>query len=108
MIPLEGISDYVDITAVVNPWQAIVICVFLIALLVWPGIQSILTNRKVKEVSRTLTTNNGGSTVKDQLDRFETILTDHIEKSGEFHRKIDERVAVIEYRARRRWWQRAR
>ena len=107
MIPLEGVGDYVDITAIVNPWQALVVCVFFLAVIVWPGVQSILTNRKVKEVQKTLTTNNGGSTVKDQNDRIENMLREHIDKSDDFRRKTDERLLVIERKHRKRWpWRR--
>lgn len=107
MIPLKGLDDYVDITAIINPWQALVVCVFFLAVIVWPGIQSILTNRKVKEVQKTLTTNNGGSTVKDQNDRIEKKLDDHLEWSENFVRNVDERLLVIEREHRKRWpWKR--
>lgn len=103
MIPLEGLDDYVDITAIINPWQALVVCVFFLAVIVWPGVQSILTNKKVKEVQKTLTTNNGGSTVKDQNDRIEKKLDDHLEWSENFVRNVDERLLVIEREHRKRW-----
>lgn len=102
MLPLEGMSDYIDISTILNPWQALVVTVFLVAVLIWPGVQSILTNRKVKEVKKTLTTNNSGHSVKDQLDRFEDMLREHIDKSDERARKTDERLMVLE-RRRARW-----
>ena len=103
-MPLD-IKDYIDVSAVVNGWQALVVCVFLVAVLVWPGVQSVLTNKKIKEVKKTLTTNNGGSTVKDQNDRIEKKLDDHLEWSENFVRTVDERLLVIE-RSRRHWWKR--
>lgn len=88
MLPLEGISDYVDLNAVVNPWQALVVVVLIFAVLIWPSLSA---RQSVRRVEQTLTKNNGGSTLKDAMDRIERTqaehgkkLDDHVEWSADY------------------------
>lgn len=56
----------------ISTWpQAVVTIVLILAILVVPSVLSYLGNQRIKAVERSLTTNNGGSHVKDQLDRIE-------------------------------------
>lgn len=56
----------------VQSWPQAVVFIFLIlAVLVVPSVLSYLGNRRMKRVETTLTTNNGGSTMKDAMDRME-------------------------------------
>ena len=98
MFPLEGVSDYVDITLIVNPWQAIVATVAIFALLIWPGLSA---RQSSKRVEGTLTTNNGGSTVKDQLDRLEKGLSEHVEWSENYVKETSDRLDAIATTGRR-------
>lgn len=64
------------------------------------------TGETVDEIKKTLTTNNGGSHIKDQLDRIEMVqarqaelmaadsqkLSDHMEWSAEYVRNTEERL----------------
>lgn len=100
MIPLEGVHDFVDISLIVNPWQAIVVCVVIFAVAIWPSMSA---RASVKRVEKTLTTNNGGSTTKDQMDRIEKTLADHggkldshITWSAGHVAKVDERLDKLE------------
>jgi Tfp pilus assembly protein FimT len=106
MIPLEGVGDYVDIGSVVNWPQASVVVVFILAVIVWPGFAGWLNSRKAKESAQrtetSLTTNNGGSTTKDQLDRIEKTLQAHVEWSGGWTAAMDERVTKLEAKPARR------
>lgn len=67
--------DQIDLSAIVNPWQAIVLVVFLLCAMVVPQVGAWVQARRsasaVNEVKKTLTTNNGGSHIKDALDRIE-------------------------------------
>lgn len=74
--------DYTVVGAILTWPQATVAVVLTFAVMVWPGMFIYLNARRVKaeaasarqevqEVKATLTTNNGGSTVKDSLDRIE-------------------------------------
>ena len=103
MYPLEGVGDLVDITLVQNPWQAIVVVVIVFALLIW---QARSASQSAKRVERTLTTNNGGSTVKDANDRIERTLeqitetlNSHIKWSEEYVKEAAERVEALEDQA---------
>lgn len=103
LVPLEGIGDYVDITAVVNGWQALVIIVLVFAVLIWPGIISMLNRRSMKDIKKTLTENNGGSSVKDQMDRIEKVqgeqgkkLTEHIDWSEGYVKDVGIRLEKLE------------
>lgn len=109
MLPLEGISDYVDITSVVNPWQALIVVVFIFAVLIWPSMSAM---NSVKRVEKTLTSNNGGSSVKDAMDRIEQTqadhskkletLDEHIEWSAAYVKENDALLASLPCRAPRR------
>ncbi|MFT3832883.1 MAG: hypothetical protein QM711_06120 [Micropruina sp.] len=59
------------------------------------------TSAKVAQVTRTLTENNSGSHVKDQLDRLEKALTEvsaFMAESVADRRTLNERVATLEKR----------
>lgn len=60
-----------DPTRITTGPQAAVMIVLIIAVLVVPSVLTYLGNLQTKAVARTLTENNGGSTVKDSLDRIE-------------------------------------
>lgn len=77
MFPLEGVHDYVDLSLIVNPWQAVVAVAVIFALLVWPQLSA---RQITKRVEKTLTQNNGGGSVKDQMDRIEKVQTEQAEK----------------------------
>jgi len=85
MTPLEGFGDYVDVSLIVNPWQAIVLCVLIFAVLIWPQMSARAT---AKRVEKTLTTNNSGSTVKDQLDRIEKTQAAYGERLENLERTV--------------------
>ena len=100
MLPLEGVGDFVDITLVQNPWQALVVVVVVFALLIWPTMSA---RQSVKRIEHTLTSNNGGSTVKDANDRIEKKLSDlgskldnHIEWSEGHVQETLDRLAALE------------
>jgi hypothetical protein len=52
-------------------------------------------------VLATLTQNNGGSTVKDQLDKIEKSLKDHIEWSEGYVKDTGERLDALERTGKR-------
>lgn len=56
------------------------------------GVLNWWSNRHTKEVKKTLTENNGGSSVKDQLDRMEK----RQKRQGKELRDLKGRVNVIE------------
>lgn len=95
-------DDLVDVTAVLTWPQAVVAVVLILAVLVWPTIAGWVQARRaasaVNDVKRTLTTNNGGSHVKDSLDRIEATQREH----GDTLDALGRRVAVLEQR--RSWW----
>jgi len=64
-------NDLPDPTSIASWPAAFVACVLIIAVLVVPAVLNYLSTKTIKT---TLTTNNGGSTVKDQLDRIEQRL----------------------------------
>lgn len=99
MLPLDGLNDYIDITAIVNPWQALVVCLLVFALLIWPQLSA---RQTVRRIETTLTTNNGGSTVKDQMDRLEKKLGEHIEWSEGYVKDTSERLDALEESRERR------
>jgi hypothetical protein len=91
--PLEGVHDYVDLSLIVNPWQAMVATVAIFALLIWPQMSA---RQSVKRVEKSLTENNGGSSVKDRFDKLERLLNAHIEWSEGYVREQDERLDKLE------------
>lgn len=95
-MPLEGLNDYVDLNVIVNPWQALVVMVLIFAVMIWPGISASQTTRRIEH---TLTTNNGGSTIKDAVDRIERVqaehgkkLDDHVEWSAGYVKENEARL----------------
>lgn len=71
-----------DVVTLVDSWpKAIVAVTLILAVLVMPSLLSYLAARQAKrsavtvgKAHETLTTTNGGSTVKDQLNRIEDTL----------------------------------
>lgn len=92
-LPLDGINDYVDISAVVNPWQAAVVIVLIFALLIWPSLSA---RQSAKRIEKSITENNGGASVKDYLDRLEAKLDQHLEWSDSYVREQDDRLKALE------------
>lgn len=93
----------VDISTVLTWPQATVAVFMILCVLVVPQIGAWIQARRsasaVNDVKKTLTTNNGGSHVKDSLDRIERNqaeqghkLDTHIEEA----RMRDERIAALE------------
>lgn len=76
--------DVPAISEVLTWPQAIFGGLVVLAVLVVPQVLSYLTSRQARttanQVQATLTTNNGGSTVKDQLDRIEGKVDDALER----------------------------
>ena len=93
-------SDFVDLNLIVNPYQALVVVVLAFALLIWPGMSARQTTRDIK---RTLTENNGGSSVKDSLDAIKRTqeehgrkLAEHVDWSEGYVRDVGERIGALE------------
>ena len=81
-----------DPTAI-NSWPSALVTIVLLCLVL--GLPSVLTylgNRRVKGLETTLTTNNGGSTVKDALDRIEARQKEH----GDLLAAVEGRVTALE------------
>ena len=100
MPPLETLGDYVDLNLIVNPWQAMVATVLIFALLIWPSMSARQTSKKIE---KTLTQNNGGSSVKDALDEIKRTqaehgkkLAEHIDWSEGYVAEMGERVGRLE------------
>lgn len=95
--------DTETITLVTSWEQALVAVVLIVAVLVWPGIAAWLQARRsavtVDKVHQNLTTNNGGSHTKDQLDRIEGTLAEHgltLKAHGEALGDLRGRVSAVE------------
>lgn len=86
-------------TLIVSWPQAVVALGVIVALSIVPAVLGWLNTRQARATSQrvedTLTTNNGGSHVKDSLDRIETGLS-----------LLGTRVTRLENEQRRRWWRR--
>lgn len=76
--------EKIDLNYVTNPWQMVVAVVIVLAILVWPGVLAVLQNRRIERQF----VNNGGSSLKDQLDRIEGTVTG-----------LDKRVKKLEQHA---------
>lgn len=76
--------EKIDLNYVTNPWQMVVAVIIVFAVLVWPGVLAVLQNRRIERQF----VNNGGSTLKDQLDRIEGTVTG-----------LDKRVKKLEQHA---------
>lgn len=73
----------------VTTWpSALVTVVLLVLVLGLPSVLTYLGNKRTQAVQKTLTTNNGGSTVLDKLDRIESKLVDLAD--------VPERLAALE------------
>jgi hypothetical protein len=92
-LPLEGVKDWVDIELVVNPWQAIVLCVLIFALLIWPSLSA---RSSAKRVEKSLTTNNGGSTTKDALDEIRRVQATIVATQEAHGEKLDTHITWSE------------
>jgi hypothetical protein len=68
---------------------ALVLVVFLICVLVVPSVLTYLGNKQVKAVRTSLEENNGGSSVRDALDRIERGMGN-----------LDQRLAKVEQDAK--------
>ena len=78
------------------------------------GDQQKATGETVEQIKNTLTTNNGGSHIKDQLDRIEDVqrkqaelmaadsqrLSDHLEWSATFVRDTNDRLNQLPWQPR--------
>jgi hypothetical protein len=92
-------SSPVDLSDVLTWPQAAVAIVIAIAILVVPQIVGLVQNGAIKrrtEAAAAQLTNNGGSTLKDAVDRIERKLTSHVEASTRRAAEVDERLADIE------------
>lgn len=114
-MPADGINDYVDLTLVVNPWQALVICALIFALLIWPS----LANRQVaKRIEKSITETNGGHSVVDRFDQLDKKIdaldekvVEHITWSDGYVAEQAQKLHDLEAgrivtRRRRRWFRR--
>lgn len=94
--------EQIDLAAVVNPWQAIVVVALIFALIILPSIAAWVQGKRsaaeVHDVKTTLQENNGGGSVRDSLDRIESA---QVEQS-EVLTTPSRRVETLE-RRHRRW-----
>lgn len=82
----------------IDTWpRAAVMITFVAAFVILRWLKS--TKSDVKEIKNTLTNNNGGSHVKDSLDRIEADQQTQIQHLND----LSERVSVLETR---KWWKR--
>ncbi|MGN7705039.1 hypothetical protein [Cellulosimicrobium sp. 22601] len=99
-----------DVSSVVNPWQAAVLVVLILAVLVGPQLGALITSVQGKRLARRAAEEiehqskpNSGQSMKDYLVR--------IEQDGKATRSIvtdlTTRVERLE-QARQPWWRRAR
>lgn len=70
----------IDISAVLTWPQALVACVIIFGVLVWPGVVAHLNQRATRDIQSTLTKHNGGGSVKDALDRIEATQAEQAEQ----------------------------
>lgn len=61
----------IDISAVLTWPQALVACVIIFGVLVWPGVVAHLNQRATRDIQSKLTKGTDGSSLKDALDRIE-------------------------------------
>lgn len=93
--------DQIDLSAVVNPWQALVLVVLILCIMVVPQVGAWVQARRsaaaVHEVRTTLQQANGGGSVRDSLDRIER----RQREQGDQLTAVVQRVEALE--RRRRW-----
>lgn len=89
----------------VQTWpQAAVMIVLIVAILVVPSVIGYLNNRQAKATNRQVAqvkqqvTNNGGSSMKDAVDRIETVLTEHMEWSERYVQEVASGMEAIRSR----------
>ncbi|MBX3309717.1 MAG: hypothetical protein KF739_04690 [Cryobacterium sp.] len=86
----------VDLNLIVNWPQAMVASVIVLAVVIGLPVVNIIQNRAIKQQNEraltTLTTNNGGSTVKDRLDKIVSKL-DEVQSTQQEH---GERLSELE------------
>lgn len=91
--------EHVNIAEIITWPQAIV----AVVLLVWPGVAAWVQAKRsavtVDKVHKSMTTNNGGSHVKDALDRIEG----RQEEQSQTLTDLTERLSALEKWRRRRW-----
>lgn len=92
-------SSPVELADVVTWPQAVVAVVIVLAIIVVPQVVQLVQNvsiQRKQEAVQHQFTNNGGSTLKDAVDRIEQTLADHVEASAQRAVEVDERLAEIE------------
>lgn len=77
--------------------QAAVFIVFLLVVVALPSLLSWLGNRRVKSVEKQFE-NNGGSTLKDAVDRIEALLLAHIEEAESRDTERDSQISALDQR----------
>lgn len=76
--------DSIDLDAIVNPWQAIVVVVLIFAVLVLPNVAAWRNSREAKHAARRAADTmeheakpNSGGSMRDALDRIEANQVQH-------------------------------
>lgn len=92
----------VDIISITNGWQAAVAITLIVALLIWPGVNSHLTRKHLNHEMKP----NSGSSMRDAIDTANKTLADVVKTQtaqGEKIEKIAEeqslqggRIAMLE------------
>lgn len=85
----------------VESWpQAVVFCCLILAVMVVPAVMTYLTGRgqkahraETEKLRETLTTNNGGSHLKDQFDRIEFYNLELTKSQKALNKKFDDHIA---------------
>lgn len=87
---MSTLPDLPDASGVSNGWQALVLVVLIVCVLVVPSVLTYLGNRRIKNVEAQLKP-NGGSSALDAIHRVEAKLDN-----------LGERVAVLEEKTQKR------
>lgn len=91
----------VDLADVLTWPQAIVAVVIIVAVLIVPQVIQLVQNIGLKRQTQAVAhqvTNNGGSSMKDAVDRIERTLSEHVETSTKRAVEMDARLAELEQR----------
>lgn len=89
----------VDLADVLTWPQAIVAVVIVVAVLIVPQVIQLVQNAGLKRQTAAVShqvTNNGGSSMKDAVDRIERTLTEHVETSAQRAVEMDARLSELE------------
>jgi len=109
------VSPSVDIISITNGWQAAVAIALIVALLIWPGVNSHLTRKHLSHEMKP----NSGSSMRDAVDKANKALIEVVdtqvhmsavqETQGGLIKKISEeqmeqgdRIAVLEQAVEKR------